>query len=571
MRTLEAHYPTCSCATASPLAAWARVDTPSRISPRPAGPAPTVRTGPADVLITGGIRTLNPAQPRAEAIAVRDGRIIAVGSRSELEGAIGPSTTLVDAGDGTIYPGLIEPHMHYWGSALTLDWIDCSTRDGASIDDIVAKLKSAEPVFEDWVLGQLFDPSLLPGEPDLTRAILDAAVPDRPVLVMNASMHFLYANTMALTRAGIHDDTPDPVGGFYGRQDGHLTGVVGEIAAMESILAALPRPTTEYLVNNLVRINHTALAAGYTRTQDATTGGVLGAVEVALFHQADFAGRVGYAILDPVADEILNNGLTPFAGDDLCRATAWKFVADGSNQGRTGYQRENYLGRDSRGKPNYDTATLTERLRRAHSLGWPIMVHANGDGEIDQALTAYRAALAGDSGLRLRHRIEHCSFTHPEQLDQMAELGISPSFLMNHVYFWGDAFVENIMGPAKSALLDPFASARARGLRVSMHSDYTVTDFLPFREIQTAVTRRTRGSGQVINAAERVSASEALRAKTIDAAWQTHSDEVAGTIEVGKFADLVQLDVDPLAVDPEAIAETSVLQTFVGGKAVYSR
>jgi len=568
---LEAHHPTCSCGAASPLAAWARIEAPQPKAPEPIRRSSAVPTGPAEILITGRIHTLNPAQPLAEAIGVRDGRIIAVGSRAELEGVISASTTLVDAGDGTIYPGLIEPHMHYWGSALTLDWVDCSTRDGAGIDDIVAKLTAAEPVIEDWVLGQLFDPSLLPGEPDLTRAILDAAVPDRSVLVMNASMHFLYVNTVALTRAGIDDDTPDPVGGFYGRHDGHLTGVVGELAAMESLLAALPQPTTEYLVNNLVRINRNALAAGYTRTQDATTGGVLGAAEVGLFHQADFTGRVGYAILDTVADEILSNGLTPFAGDDLCRATAWKFVADGSNQGRTGYQRENYLGRDFRGSPNYDTASLTERMRRAHSLGWPIMVHANGDGEIDQALAAYRAVLDGSSGLQLRHRIEHCSFTHPEQLDQMAELGVSPSFLMNHIYFWGDAFVENIMGPDKTALLDPFASARARGLRVSMHSDYTVTDFLPFREIQTAVTRRTRGSGQVINAAERVSASEALRAKTIDAAWQTHSDDVAGTIEVGKFADLVHLDVDPLAVASDAIAQTSVLQTFVAGKEVYTR
>lgn len=570
MRTRDTH-PTCACPTASPLAAWARIDTPQPSIPEPAVPTPLRGEGPADTLITGRIHTLNPSQPVAEAIGVREGRIIAVGSRSELEGVIGPATTVIDAGDGTIYPGLVEPHMHYWGSALTLDWVDCSTRDGADVDQIVARLKAAAPVIEDWILGQLYDPSLLPGEPDLTRTILDAAVPDHPVMVMNASMHFLYVNSVALARAGITDDTPDPVGGSFGRSDGRLTGVVSEMAAMELLLAGLPQLSAEQMVANLVRINHSALAAGYTRTQDAATGGVLGTAEVSLFHQADFAGRVGYAILDPVADELIANGLKPFAGDDWCRATAWKFVADGSNQGRTGYQRDDYLGRDFRGRPNYDTQTLTKRMQRADSLGWPIMLHANGDAEIDQALAAYRVVVDQSSGLRLRHRIEHCSFTHPEQLDQMAELGISPSFLMNHVYFWGDAFVDNIMGPKKSALLDPFASARARGLRVSMHSDYTVTDFLPFREIQTAVTRRTRGSGQVINSAERVSVSEALRAKTIDAAWQTHSEDVAGTIEVGKFADLVHLDADPLAVDPEAIAQTTVLQTFVGGTAVCSR
>lgn len=570
MRTLDTH-PTCTCSLASPLTAWAHIDTPHQTIPEPIALAPRVITGPADTVITGRVHTLNPSRPLAEAIAVREGRIIAVGSRSELEGVIGPATTLVDAGDGTIYPGLIEPHMHYWGSALTLDWVDCSTRDGADLDQIVAKLKAADPVIDDWILGQLFDPSLLPGEPELTRAILDAAVPDHPVMVMNASMHFLYVNSVALARAGLDDDTPDPVGGSFGRSDGHLTGVISEMAAMAPFLAVLPRLSAEEMINNLVRINHSALAAGYTRTQDAATGGVLGAAEVSLIHQADFAGRVGYAILDPVADALIANGLKPFAGDDRCRATAWKFVADGSNQGRTGYQRDNYLGRDFRGRPNYESALLTERMERADRLGWPIMIHANGDAEIDQALEAFRIVLDQSSGLGLRHRIEHCSFPHPEQLDQMAELGISPSFLMNHVYFWGDAFVANIMGPQKSALLDPFASARARGLRVSMHSDYTVTDFLPFREIQTAVTRQTRLSGQVLNPAERVSASEALRAKTVDAAWQTHCEDQAGTIEVGKFADLVHLDADPLAVEPEAIAQITVLQTFVGGTAVYTR
>ncbi|MEE9964268.1 MAG: amidohydrolase [Propionicimonas sp.] len=570
MTTLDTHQTTCDCDAGSALASWAKLDTVTWSAPPPSAARPIATAAVADTLITGKIHTLDPQRPRAEAIGVRDGHIIAVGDRGELEGVVGPDTTMIDAGDGAIYPGLIEPHMHYWGSALTLDWVDCSTRDGADLDAIVAALKAAGPVLADWVLGNSYDPSLLPGEPDLTRTILDAAIPDRPVLVMNASMHFVYVNSVALDRAGIHDDTPDPVGGFYGRHDGRLTGVVGELAAIEPLLAALPQPSVEQLLANLVRINHNALAAGYTRTQDAATGGVLGAAEVSLFHQADLAGRVGYAILDPIAEKVLSNGLTPFAGDDMCRATAWKLVADGSNQGRSGYQRENYLGRDFRGSPNYETGALIERMRLAHGLGWPIMVHANGDAEIDQALGAFAAVLAGHTGLALRHRIEHCSFTHSDQLTLMAELGVSPSFLMNHVYYWGDTFIENVVGAQKAALLDPFASARALGMRVTMHSDYTVTDFQPFREIQTAVTRRTRVSGTVLNPAECVSAAEALRAKTIDAAWQTHCDDVSGSIEVGKYADLVQLDADPLAVDPDAIADTQVLRTFVGGTAVYT-
>lgn len=531
---------------------------------------PTLRPA-ADALISGDIRTLDQNHPRAEALAVLDGKVTAIGSRSELDGLVGHATQLHHFDDGVIYPGLVEPHMHYWASALSLDWVDCATRDGASFDDIVARLKDAPPTLGEWTLGQGFDPSLLAGEQELTRDILDAAVPDRPVAVLNASMHFAYANSRALEAAGITEQSPDPAGGFFARENGRLTGAVGEIGGISALLATAPRPDQNQLLTNLVRINEHSIAAGYTHTHDAGTGGVLGAAEASLFPQVAqrFTGRVTYAILDVVADQLVADGLTPFTGDDRCQAVSWKIVADGSNQGRSGFQRTDYLGRDFRGAPNYSTDVLIERMSRAHQLGWPLMVHANGDAEIDQALESFTHILAGDTGLRLRDRIEHCSFAHPEQLDEMARLGISPSFLMNHLYYWGDAFETNLVGPEQAAFLDPFGGAHARGLHVSMHSDYTVTELLPFREMQTAVTRKTRVGQTVLNPDERVSAELALRAKTTDAAWQVHRDTVSGRLAAGTFADLVVLDRDPLSIDPETIAETVVRRTVVGGRVVF--
>lgn len=530
-----------------------------------------VPTPHADTLIWGDIRTLDPAQPRVEAIGILDGKVITVGERSSLDGLVGPATRIHHFDDGVIYPGLVEPHMHYWASALSLDWVDCATRDGAGFADIVTRLKDTPPTLGTWTFGQGFDPSLLPGEQELTRDVLDAAVPDRPVVVLNASMHFAYANSRALQAAGITDDSPDPDGGFFVRNDGRLTGAVGEIGGISALLATAPRPDQTQLLANLVRINELAIAAGYTHTHDAGTGGVLGPAEVPLFHQVAqrFPGRVTYAILDVVADALVADGLVPFFGDDRCQAVAWKIVADGSNQGRSGYQRRNYLGRDFRGAPNYSTDALTARMARAHQRGWPLMVHANGDAEIDQALAGFAQILDGDTGRRLRDRIEHCSFAHPEQLDEMARLEISPSFLMNHLYYWGHAFQTSIVGAQQAELLDPFGSAHARNLVVSMHSDYTVTELVPFREIQTAVTRKTRVGETVLNPAERVSADVALHAKTTGAAWQVHREDVSGRLSAGTFADLVVLDRDPLGVNPETIAETTVLRTVVGGQVVF--
>ncbi|MFD1815823.1 amidohydrolase [Rhodococcus gannanensis] len=561
---LDSH---CGCHTGELLGALA-----PEVGAGFAASGPADRPGPAgELVVRGRVCTMNPAQPSAEAIAVADGRITAIGSYDEIRGYTGADATLLDVGDRVVYPGFIEPHMHYWSSALTFDWIDCATRGGVGFEEIAARLRQAEPVVGEWVLGQLFDPSLVEGERPLSRDVLDEIQPDRPCAVIDASQHFVYCNSRALELAGITEDTLDPEGGFLGRdENGRLNGALGEIPAMIRIIGALPTTSPERLVENLLRVNAYAASRGYTRTHDAATGVLRGPEEVEIFRRLAprFDVRVSFAVHDYAMDAVLAAGTAAFEGDDMCRATSWKFVSDGSNQGRSGYQREPYLGRNARGEVNYDRATLAGRLRRAHELGWQVMVHANGDAAIDLALDAFEEALGGTSGLGRRHRIEHCSFAHPEQLDRMARLGISPSFLINHVYFWGQAFEDRIVGPEKARLLDPVGGARRRGMRVSVHSDYTVTDLDPLREIQVQVTRERFG-GTPLNPDEAVGVEDAVRAKTVDAAWQTHCDDVAGSIEVGKYADLVVLDADPCEVDPERIAEIEVLRTIVGGRTVY--
>ena len=196
----------------------------------------------ADLLVLGTVITMDPARPRAGALAVNGGRVLALGSRAELDGLRGPGTEVLELGDRVAVPGLIEPHMHLWSTVLFDGWTDCSPFTNATFDAVVDRLRRAAAAAPpgQWVTGKLFDPSLFAGEPELTAAILDRVAPDNPVVVANASMHFLYANSRALAAARITPRTPDPPGGRYYRENGALTGVVGEMPAIMTLLSAVP-------------------------------------------------------------------------------------------------------------------------------------------------------------------------------------------------------------------------------------------------------------------------------------------------------------------------------------------
>jgi predicted amidohydrolase YtcJ len=548
-------------------------------TPSPGARAPLPRpvpaaTGHADLLVVGRLVTMDPACPEVEALAAREGRIVGLGSLSDLEGLRGSHTEIVQLGNEVAYPGFVEPHMHLWTTGLFEKWIDCSPFQHPSFDAILDVLRAARahPGEGGWVLGQLYDPSLLDGEPELTRELLDQVVPDHPAFVMNASMHFGYANSKALELAGITDDTPDPPGGNYGRTDGRLNGSLGEVGAILTMVTAVPKAGHDAFLQSLENIMHTAARRGVTKIHEAGTGGLFGVAELDMLHGLAADGRlpvrVTTAQFETARPAFESAGLQPYAGDDLVRAVSWKVIADGSNQGRSGYQSVPYLGRSDRGRPNYSREELADIITRADAEGWQLMVHANGDAAIEDVIDGYEQALSTGTGSDRRHRIEHCSLATEDQLARMAAIGVSPSFLINHVYFWGRAFRDTLIGPERAAGLDPVASARAAGLRPSYHSDYNVTPIDPLRAVQTAVTRRVRDGGDVLNPEERDTVEAALRAITIDAAWQTHTDDQLGSLEVGKFADLVFLSDDPQRVDPDAIADITVTQTRLAGAPV---
>lgn len=569
--------------TAATQLAPALADAPKKVVP--AHHAATQSTGStgstADLLVLGNIVTNNPAQPTAEAMAISGGKIIGIGSQSEVEGLVNASTKTLKPG-GMILPGLIDPHMHIWTSLLNYPDDDLSHEINPTFDSVIAAIKSAVAKAPSGqpVSFKNFDPSLYPDEPILTRTILDQLAPNNPVLVWNASGHFMYVNSLMFAAAGITDQTPDPLGGTFERVDGKLTGVVGEPPAEQLILKGLPKPSMTDVATYIREILTACAAQGVTSVREAATGALVGPQELALLHQLNGASRfpvrvstAQFAVLPghtpvQVAAMWKEAGVTPFSGDEMLRADAWKVVSDGSNQGRSGYFLQPYLGEDNGGKADYTPESLRVAIKAGLDEGWQIMVHTNGDAAVEFVLEAFEEILPAYGTTDLRHRLEHCSFTMDDQLNRMAALGVSPSFLMNHLYYWGAAFRDTILGPKRAGRLDRVASAYRAGLRPSLHSDYNVTAVHPLLSARTAVLRKTKADGQVINADECATPEQALAAITTNAAWQIHADD-RGSLEVGKAADFGIANGNPWNSAPETWADITFQATYVGGEVAW--
>jgi predicted amidohydrolase YtcJ len=526
--------------------------------------------GPADTIIFGGpIVTVDELIPSAEAIAIRQGRISAVGSREAVMAQAARGTQLVDLKGRTLLPGFVEPHMHTT-MAVMLGWLDLSPFTTKTIDEALGKIKAqAQKTKEgEWVQASSLDPSLMPGPP-LSAALLDTVSPDRPVLLLESNGHIAYVNSLALKLAGITSATPNPPQGRFVRDaSGTLTGRLEEFPAFLPVFAKMPQLTAQQLIANTRTVLGTAANAGCTALHDCGLGMLHGKSDIEMLHQVMDASapvRLSGALVSTLMDEWVAAGFKPDAGDDRFRLTGIKAWADGSNQARTGYQREPYLNTTNRGVLNYTPEQIEATIQRAHDLGWQVCVHANGDAAIDTTLAAYGGVLKKSPRQGHRHRIEHCSLLHPEQIAKMKELELSPSFLIGHVYYWGRAFQDNIFGRERTQLLDRCGSALKAGLRISLHSDYNVTPIQPLRFIQTAVMRTMQDGGEVLTPEERLTTAEAIRAVTLDAAWQCKQDDLYGSLTPGKYADLVVLEDNPLTSDPDRIAAIKVSETWLEG------
>ncbi len=534
----------------------------------------------ATVFVNGTILPVDAAFSQHEALAISGNRILAVGSRDDVIAAAGRGATTVDLAGRVVMPGFIEPHMHFallagLGHVADVGPFEYPTFEGA-LDALQRIAAQAGP--DEWVMGRQFDPILLEPPRDLTTADLDPIIPDRPALILNASGHIAYANSKALELAGITRDSEDPPGGEFGRyEDGSPSGVLYGQAAYMGVMMR-NADITERMATGFVSagrdLGEVAAALGITTLCDQATGALAGPAELQSY-QAMYDGGLMKARIRAYAyseqpgwyDTDVEAGY----GDALMRLAGWKVVTDGSNQGFTGRQREPYYTRDTVGIFYVEPDDLREMVIDRGGRGWPLSLHGNGDAAIDSILDAVEAAR--DEGVdveALRCRIEHCSILHDEQIERMAALGMAPSFLINHVHYWGHVMRDEVFGPEKVQLLDRCRSVEEAGLNWVMHTDAPVSPLGSLHKVRVAVARDLWKEPDTILAPdERVSVEAAIRSVTRNAAWACHSEHEIGSLEAGKLADLVVLEEDPRAVEATAISDIQVSETWMDGNRVF--
>ena len=543
----------------------------------PAGnPAATVA---ADLVVLGGtVLTLDRAGSKASAMAARDGRITAIGDDRTIAGLIGTDTTVVDLDGRAAIPGFVESHNHptFFGMTLAAP-VDAGSPPNAAIDDIVERLRQAVRDRErgEWIRGYRYDDTLLADNRHPSRHDLDPVSPHNPTILTHVTGHFCVVNSAALHAIGINAQSPDPPGGAIARdENGDPSGLLIETAAFLAN-SAMPSQGADDLADALLLADDEYLAHGVTSVHDTGIGLIAGQGELHAYRLVSGKLRTrihGYLFhtLLPGLDAGEPDAPDLAASTDKFTMTGVKIVADGSIQGRTGCLAEGYTCDPAEhGMMLVEPDDLAHRIAALDAAGWQVAVHGNGDAAIEAIIDGY-AKLGAPNGTGRRHRIEHCQTVREDQLDRMVEHDILASFFIKHVYYWGDRHRDIFLGAERARRISPLASARSRGIHFGLHSDTPVTPVPPLEGIWCAVARRTSG-GSVLGAEQAIGVEAALRGYTVDAAYLAGEEDIKGSLEVGKLADLAVLSEDPTAVDTDRIKSLTVDGTVVGGSLVRQR
>ena len=526
--------------------------------------------GSADRILTGGrIHTLAGGRnARVEALAVRAGRIVGVGSQNDMASLRGKMTEVVDIDGATVLPGFIETHMHPVTYGIQEQQIVVPDEAG-SIPEVISiigrQMRNLPPGAD--VLAWRFDHAAMAEHRHITATDLIPLGDTHPVVVRHVSGHVAYANEVVLRDHGIDASTPDPPGGEIVRDaNGDPTGQFNELTAMDLVTGILPNLDAAGNRRGLAIAQESALAAGVTTVHDmgvwsddyyAAYAGALDAGELRL--------RMRLYVFTPDLDD---SPVPPDLSGDRCAFGGVKFAVDGMLHGETAYVRRPYLGAEGSGVLLQSPEELLEAVADAHIRGHQLAIHAEGDAALDIALDAIEHALDAMPRPDHRHRVEHVELVHPDQVERMQRLGVAASMLLNGINRWGDQ-LRSELGSERMNAVSPLRSLAAAGVPTALHSDCPITPLEPLQSVATAVLRKSRW-GSTIGADEAVDVATAIRAVTAEAAYLGFEEADKGTLEVGKLADLVVLSADPFQIPPSEIPEIDVLATVVGGEAEWA-
>ncbi|MFN3838148.1 MAG: amidohydrolase [Brevundimonas sp.] len=542
----------------------------------------------SDMIFTGGpILTMEDAQPTAEAVAVRSGVIVAVGSLDAARAAVGRGVQTVNLDGRTLLPGFFDPHGHVSMVGLQARYANLLPPPDGEGEDILA----LQRITRDWmnaheqlvrdtqlVIGFGYDDSQLKERRHPTGRELDAISDSVPILFLHQSGHLGSANSAALAAAGVTASTSNPEAGAFRREEGSQqpNGVMEE-TALFAVMGALF--TRLDLKANLEMIREGARfysSFGYTTAQDGRSSTDTCNMIAMLAQRGDLP-------IDILSfPDILTSTdvmATPLYRKDYVgkyRIGGVKLTLDGSPQGKTAWlSQPYYIPPDGKPASYRGYAAVTEQqavdaVELAFRNDWQIEVHANGDAAIDLLIGAVREATNKHGVKDRRPVLIHGQTTRMDQLDELKTLGIVPSLFPMHTFYWGDYHRDSVLGPRRAETISPCHSAIRRGMRFTTHHDAPVANPDSMRVLSATVTRRTR-SGDILGPDECVPVDVALKAMTIWAAWQHFEDDRKGSLAIGKLADMTLLEDNPLTADPETLAAIKVSNTFKEGREVWRR
>jgi predicted amidohydrolase YtcJ len=505
----------------------------------------------------------------ADALAVVGEHIVATGSRTDLQHRF-PDAERVDFGDGVLVPGFNDAHMHPAQAAEDLLHVDVAASVVRSNADILAALRAAAAETPDggWVQASRYDDGKMAERRLLTRWDLDAAVPDRPVLVTHIAGHWAVVNSRALDLAGLDETSNAPAGGAYGRDArGLLNGVLYERALFQ--LGVVPPSSLEDRLIGLRRALERFHAAGLTSVGDA----LVSPADITLYQTAQQRGlltaRVNMLLGVEHFERLHRLGIMSGFGGSRLRINGVKAFVDGAIGGRTCLLEQPFEGTDDHGMQTTSTRELADLVRMVHTAGSRLGVHANGDRAIGLLLDQFEASAAEDPRPELHHRIEHCSVINENILTRMRRLGAIAVPFGSYVHYHGGNLVA-WYGAQRLERMFAHRSFLDAGVAVAGASDFPCGPFEPLLAMQSCVTR-TGWDGTPVGVSQRIAARLALELYTTGAAYASGEQAVKGRLAPGYLADFVVLSEDPLEVEPANLAAIAVRATFVGGAQVWPR
>lgn len=521
---------------------------------------------PAIILFNGNFITIDPARPRAQAIAIGHQHILAVGSNKDIKALGGINTKMVDLGGSTVTPGFIDAHSHPGSAGRShLFNVDCDLRSIKEIQDAIRDRASITPKGE-VIQGFKYDDTKTKEGRFLHRKDLDLAAPDHPVVITHRGGHSMYVNSLAFKKAGITAQSKTPEGGEFVIENGELTGRILENAA-GPFRQFMQRPQRKDYVAGVEAISNMLAKAGITSVTDA--GG--SPYDLEAYHAAHKQGvlktRVYCHIRYGHLDKMIEAGIKSGFGSDWVRVGAIKTGIDGSISERTARLSQPYIGRpDDYGILTSSPEQLYQECKKAHEAGWQIGVHANGDVGIDITLGVYEKLIKETPRKDPRFRLEHCTVINPELVARIKNLNAIPCPFSTYVYFHGEKMKE--YGPERLNNMFAVRSFLDAGIMVTQTSDYPPGPFEPLMALQSSVTR-TDYKGTLWGPKQKISIEEAIKVGTLHGAYASYEEDIKGSITPGKLADLTVIDKDLTQIDPFAIMDCTIERTMVGGRWVY--